>query len=613
MPLLLLLSLAWPATRPAQRLQPLTEAVVLEGRVDGLQVQVKAPSRSERSGEVHLELPWRVSEQVDLARSTLGVAWDGVPLRTAPLADLSHDGTPVPLRVALPRSADGYGDLSVRTQLVVPGDPCDSARDRAWLVVEPEAALVWTPGPHEPPAAPATFDDWVAAREAVAVQLDAGASDDPTLVLAALELDHALRDRGVAPDPDATRTWTLAVDPLARRPAHAAIELVVADTGVTLRARTAAQARAAIRTWSEGWGRRCPATGCLLPPQQAEPAMEHRPSQADPLAVFTVADAGHPRGWVSRGAGRRQLRMVWPRPPGTEAQQGTRLLLRIDHVEATRLAPESRVVATMAGRPLGTWTLGEPGDLVVEIPEALRDEPVWVVDLEAQLWPREDERCRADDADGLWLVVDGASGLHVPRTEAPTGLAAFAEGPAPSVGWDRTPTATERAALASVLWPLRDGRPLAHLPADACRAARCLRLGDGEALRATDGHWTDHDGGLALPLLTSAGAALIAEGPGAVLSMSAPSVPAPPRWTSLSSAVALSLDDATGWQPLGGPADGAVVREVAGPAPEGRADDDTAWRRVADLAFGLLFLLAAGLSALWVWAGVRRDGPVEEL
>jgi len=617
MPWIFPLVAALAATGPtAHTVHPFgPDGLALEGVRDTASVELSVPAALGRDGPVEVELHWRATELAVPDRSTLTVRWRGLPLTSTTLEQLTRDGTPVPLTVALPESASGFGALTVDAHIALDGDPCETPPDGVWLAVDPTSTVRWQGTGGDAPDDVETLRDWLSTGvDPLAIALDPSA---PDMVLAGLELDHHLRDLGRSTRPRAERTVHLLVGDLPPDAPDAAASLarLRPNGDLALWADSPEQLLAVVDAMGEGLDHRCALPTCWMPRQSPEGGTTSRPPQ-DPAKVATVADAGHARGWTTRGSGHRHLRLVWERPPHTELEPGApRVRLDVDHVHRDRLdADRSAITATVNGRPVGTWSLTEPGVLEVPIPEDLLADDVWVLDLDATLWPTQDQRCRWLDPGDLWLVLGAESGLHVPRREAPSGLAAFAEAAPSALSWDPSDLdPRSRWALATATYSLPE-------PPDGwtavrqglCDQRRCLLVGAGDVLAVDGERWLDQRGDLAQPLLASTGAALQTDGDDVVLTVgSALEGLSPPRWASLHGPVA--LHDGASWSGLGRPEPG-VAREIADRETiAGRVDDDTAGARAADLVFGLVFLLAVAGAAGWVWSGLRRGKPVEEL
>jgi len=611
----ILCALALAASGPTpHRVHPLgADGVALEGLVDSTSMQVVVPSPEQREGPATLDLHWRASTMALPGRSTLTVRWNGVPLATSSLEQLTQDGTPVPLRVVLPDTASGYGTLSVASHLTLEGPACETAPDGAWVALDAASSLQWV---GTDPIAPTvdTLRDWwsTAPGEPLAIALT---DEEPLSVLAAIELDHHLRDLGRTTRPRANRTVHLSVGSMpADAPlAAAAMVRVRPDGGLAVRAENPDQLHAVVLAFDQELDRRCALPTCWIPRQQ--PAVEGSAEPRNPLQVATVSDAGHARGWTTHGSGPRHLRMVWRQPPGTKVEPGeARIRLQVDHIGIERLdADRSHLAATLNGRPLGTWSFSEPGVLEATVPEDLLDDDTWVLDVDASLWPKQDERCRWLDPSALWLVVSADSGLEVARREARTGLSAIPLHQTDRLAWNAAPSPRARWALATVAHSLPPPPGGWHVtdPVD-CADLACIVLGEGPTLGADGERWTDHAGTLAQPLSLARGASLEAHGDDVLLSVGGPltGLVAPP-WHQLGGPVA--LQDGAVWTSLGTAPVGAT-RTVADPAQDpGRPTDEEASTRALDLVFGLVFLLTLFGAAGWVWSGVRRGKPVEEL
>jgi len=595
------------------------EAVVLLGRTGSAELPVVLPAAAGRRSPAVVTMHWRVSEVVDPTRSSLTVRWNGVPLRTIALDRSMVSGTPVPLRVELPPTAGGFGALSVTSHLVLADDErCPTDPDRAWLTIDEATEVAWTshggPLPTTYPVSLATWwDRWVDD----AVEVVVPASD--AAVVVGVEMDHVLRDRGLSVVAGgAPHRWVLTEAELPAEAPAEAVALVQTDGDHTLHlwAPSLADAQAVVRALPQ-LAARCPSERCWVPAQRPGAFTARPAGPADPELVLGLSDVGYDRGWTARGAGVHSLRLVWPRPPGVTAQEGSRVELLVEHAPADLLDPQrSRVEATVNGRPVGTWRLdGVDGRWVVGVPDDLWADDAWVVDLDAHLWPRDGEDCRTVDPSALWLVVDGDSGLRVPRTEAPTGLAAFAAQGQPRLSWDRPLDASDRWALATAAYPLRGTSPWQR--ASDC-AGDCLVVPDADDgdLAMVGGLWADRRGDLAQPLAPARGAALAVHGAGAAIVPGALRDLVPPRWGALHGPVAVFDGE---WTVRGAAPAAPVVVTVppTGPIPRGteapRPPDEVVRHRVADLVFGLVVLLATALGAFWIWTGVRRGGPVEEL
>ena len=429
--------------------------------------------------------------------------------------------------------------------------------------------------------------------------------------LVGIEMDHTLRHRGALVRPvDADRAWQLDIGPLPGAPEQATAHISVdANHILHLWAVDEDTAATVARALRGPLAERCAASGCWIPPQVPPTTMTTAP-RSD--RVVSVVEAGHATGWVARGAGLHALRLVWVPPPGTLPGPGSRLELDVNHAPSALLdAERSSLEARLNGRPLGTWTVDQQGRWSVPVPEELWGAAAWVVDLEARLRPHEDDRCRWTAGDELWLTLGTSSGLYVPPTEPPAGLAAFAAEDMPSLSWDHPPTPLERWTLAAAAFPLFRGHPWRWRDPSEC-TGRCLMLtGSGEqGLHLRGGRWVDGRGDLAQPMVHAQGAVLQLAAFGASLTVASEDTTVP-AWERLTGPVALGTS--AGWTPLGVPPP-PPLRTSADASPTlVRPPDGAARRKVADLLFGLGFLGTLAACGLWLWTGARQHGPLEEL
>tara|TARA_B100001750_G_C15451903_1_gene569390 strand:- start:364 stop:1296 length:933 start_codon:yes stop_codon:yes gene_type:complete len=290
----------------------------------------------------------------------------------------------------------------------------------------------------------------------------------------------------------------------------------------------------------------------------------------------------------------------------------------------------SRATLAINDVPLASWELARgEARWRGRVPRAVWNDGRWDVTLVVTLRSSDDEGCHDED-DDLWVHVDGASALHVPREELTfRGLASAADHfrGAPLV-WSEHLDADGLGALASVLSPLATPDGWTWLPPRRrCRSA-CIHLATGRwwesgsrlALvgRAGGRRWRDDSGELGIPLLPAEDTLLlerVGEDSLRVTVLGVPEELTSPRWVGLLGELALFHDGT--WDILAVEDDPVVTRRVSGaedlePAREPLERTRVRW---VDIVFSLLGCLILAAVALGSWRRrreSRHDGVASE-
>jgi hypothetical protein len=493
------------------------------------------------------------------ASSAVTVRVDGVPMAT-----VSLDGTPVPIRVDL-GALEGRHTVTLSSRLREPwADDCEPGNPWVTLTgdldgASPQANVAPVPGELRNQLSAGTVSvvggDAAMRVEAVTwmrrwgVGLDGG--DVPIRLIAAGEEERWVN-------------WQEG-------------ELVVSGDAELVRELALGRSLTRCAEWPCAWG-----PGRLVTPRTGT----------------VLRDQGFPKGLTLEG--RATTRMVLPQPAAPVVS--SRLLLQVE-TTSQQLDPSSTFTVLLEGHPLGTWSADRLqsglATLDVPIPEWAYGFERLAFELDADLHAA-DTRC-VREARAPWITLTGASRL-VGEAAPSSGLAARARGIRTLPVATFCPEVPVSMGAASILASLRPRggwvesctEPEVVLtdalaPGFHTDGRGTWGLVEGDPVPADDNRWVIHDG---TPLTVH-----VPKWNG---------TPAELLWTALPEDQVVSTVD--GWSTLGEPQDDLVVLASVAALPS----DNDAWRARVDLATALGLLLLFLAAGAWFWRSRgNRDGWVE--